>query len=63
MTRLLNLTNYINQPPYASAVILELTKEMNESNYFIHAYFKNNTANQPISFQSLSIYGKKFLKI
>ncbi len=57
LVKILNLTD-INQPPYVSSVVLELRKEINtDSNYFIQAYYKNNTANEPINYQLMTIYG------
>lgn len=57
LTKLLNLTRYINQPPYASAVALELRKEVGANNYFVQAYLKNNTADQSINYLNLTING------
>lgn len=57
MTKLLSITKVINQPPYASAVSLELRKEVNGDNYFVQAYLKNNTPSNPINYQNLKIHG------
>ncbi len=59
MSKLLNITTYINQPPYVSAVILELKQEINTKNYFVQVFLKNNTADQPIYLHNLTIYGFK----
>ncbi len=56
ITKLLNLTELIRQPPYASSVIFELHKSLNTSSYFIQVYSKNNTATEPIKFQPMQIY-------
>ncbi len=58
MSKLLNITTYINQPAYASAVVLELRKDLNSDSYFIQAILKNNTANEPINYINLTIDGK-----
>ena len=63
MTKILNLKPkgepiFIDQPPYASSVMIELRKSViNTDKYFIQAYLKNNTAQEPISPQLLSIDG------
>lgn len=57
LTKLLNLTRYINQPSYASAVSLELRKEVGANNYFVQAYLKNNTAAESINYMNLTIDG------
>lgn len=57
LTKLLNLTRYINQPSYASAVALELRKEVGANNYFVQAYLKNNTAAESINYMNLTING------
>jgi hypothetical protein len=67
MTKSLNLTYlnasfFIDQPPYASSVILELRKSKS-NNYYVQAYLKNNTANEPINPTLFSILGKNFLSL
>lgn len=59
LARLLNLTTYnkVSQPPYASAITLELRKEMNKENYFVQVFFKNNTGDEPIHFHNMKIHG------
>ncbi len=60
MTKLLNLTDYIDQPPYASSIILELRKSVRTpSQYYVQAYLKNNTANEEIKLQLFPINGLK----
>ena len=59
MAKLLNITSHIYQPPYASAIIFELRESTNKQNdYYIQVYWKNNTANEQINFESKTIYGK-----
>jgi hypothetical protein len=59
LSKLLNITTFINQPAYTSSVILELRKQINSSSkYFVQVYLKNNTADEPINFQLLTINGK-----
>ena len=57
MVKLLNLTTYINNPPYASAVALELRKAVDSSDLFVQAYYKNNTANETINYRAMTIDG------
>lgn len=57
LTRLLNITSYINQPPYASAVALELHKELDKENYFVQVFLKNNTAKEEIQFRPMTMDG------
>ena len=53
----MNLTE-IDQPPYASAVVLELHQEINnDANYFVQVYYKNNTAQELINYQLMTIDG------
>jgi hypothetical protein len=67
MTKLLNLTRlnepiFIDQPPYASSVTIELRRSTREPfEYFVQAYLKNNTANEPINPQLYSIDGCEYL--
>jgi hypothetical protein len=61
MTKILNLTLidapfYIDQPPYASSVTLELRKS-DTNRYYVQALLKNNTANEPINTKVFSILG------
>ena len=56
LVKLLNLTG-INNPPYASAVVLELHQEIHANNYFVQVYYKNNSAEEPINYQLMTIYG------
>ena len=58
MTKLLNLTSKITQPPYASALIIELSQSKRDQSYFIQVFLKNNTADQDISLHNMTIYGK-----
>jgi len=58
LTKLLNITETINQPPYASSVLLELrSSNMDPSKHFIKVYLKNNTASEDINLRPLPIYG------
>ena len=58
MTKLLNLTDYIDQPPYASSVILELRKSIGTpAQYYVQAYLKNNTVDDDIKLQLFPING------
>lgn len=57
LVKLLGLTSDLVQPPYASAVVLELRKQVNSESYFVQAYYKNNSATEPISFNLLTING------
>ena len=64
MSKILNLTSfgvpfYIDQPPYASSVTLELRKSTTNNKYYVQAYLKNNTANEPIEPKLYSILGEK----
>jgi hypothetical protein len=56
LTKLLNISTFINQPPYASAIIIELRQSV-QNDYFIQVYLKNNTASEPINRQLMNIYG------
>lgn len=58
ITKLLNLTDHIRQPPYASSVIFELRRSKTDFKYYIRTYLKNNTADEAISFLPVTIYGK-----
>ncbi len=58
MSKLLNITNYINQPSYASAVALELRKDINSEKYYIQAFLKNNTAIEAINYNEMLINGE-----
>ena len=58
LTKLLDLTDYIDQPPYTASVILELRSSLdNKNDYYVQAYLKNNTADEEIKFQLLPIKG------
>ena len=56
LTKLLELTPFITQPPFASAVLIELRKST-DGKYFVQAVLKNNTITEPISYQVLQING------
>ena len=56
LTKLLNISTFINQPPYASAIIMEL-RQSAQNDYFVQVYLKNNTASEPINRQPMTIYG------
>lgn len=56
--KLLDLSERIYSPPYVSAVTLELRKSKSTGNYFVQAYIKNNTVDQPINSFLVSISGK-----
>ena len=63
MSRLLGFGEHINQPPYTSAVILELRRDSSDpSAFYVQALLKNNTADQPISYTPLSINGTRRFK-
>lgn len=57
MTKLLNLTSKITQPPFASSVILELRKSVSSSKYYVQVFIKNNTINEEITFKKVTING------
>ena len=63
MVKLLNLTQDLRQPPFASAVILELRRALNSSQYYIQALYKNNTPSEPISYTPMSINGQCFFAV
>jgi hypothetical protein len=56
MTKLLDLAPFIAQPPFASAVIFELRKSV-DNNYFVQVLLKNNTPEEPISYEIFPIKG------
>ena len=56
LTKLLNISTFINQPPYASAIIVEL-RQSKSGEYYVQVYLKNNTASQPINPKLMTIYG------
>lgn len=57
LVKLLNLTEYIVQPPYTSAVVLELRRSIEDtSKYFVQCLYKNNTIyDENIEFKSFKI--------
>jgi hypothetical protein len=55
--QLLDLSPFISQPPFASAVVLELRKTI-KNEYFVQAVLKNNTPEEPITYKVLSMNGK-----
>lgn len=57
LTKLLNFTNHINQPSYASAVGLELRKEKTNNNYYVKVFYKNNTASEDINYRNVKMFG------
>lgn len=57
MIKLLELGE-MDQPPYASSLIFELRSQIgNDENYFVQVYYKNNTGDEPIKLQLLTIKG------
>jgi hypothetical protein len=50
------LSPFITQPPFASAVIFELRKSVH-NNYFVQVLLKNNTPEEPITYEILPIKG------
>jgi hypothetical protein len=61
MTKLLNLTATITQPPYCGSVILELKKSKRDQNYYVQVFLKNNTASEEIKLYNVTIYGLEYL--
>ena len=57
LTKLLNITTFINQPPYASAIIVELRQSAQGNDYYVKVYLKNNTASESINRQLMTIDG------
>jgi hypothetical protein len=58
LTKLLNISDYIYQPPYVSSIVIELHQSTkNNSAYFIRVYLKNNTADEPIYLRPMTIDG------
>lgn len=57
LSRLLNITSYHNQPPYASALALELHRQPETNNFFVQVYLKNNTAGAPINYRKMTMNG------
>lgn len=55
MTRLLNLISPIVQPPYVSAVVMELRKSKDNSKYYVQCILKNNSIDEAINFNRLKI--------
>lgn len=59
LTKLLNLTTHINQPPYVSAIIVELRQSIsNPNDYYIQVYLKNNTMYEEIKLRPMTVYGE-----
>lgn len=59
MTKLLNISSFINQPPYAAAIIIELRQSVyNSSDYYIQVYLKNNTAYEDINLRLMNVSGR-----
>lgn len=56
LTKLLNLTTFINQPPYASAIIVEL-RQSKDNAYYVQIFLKNNTASEPINQNAMIVEG------
>ena len=56
---LLNLTNPLKQPPFASSVAFELREDVtNNTQYYIRVLLKNNQFNESISFKEIKLNGK-----
>jgi hypothetical protein len=61
LTKLLNLTTFINAPPYTSSVVIELHSAFiqNDTKWFVKAFLKNNTDSEKNFFIPMTIYGDK----
>lgn len=56
MIKLLNLSSNVIQPPYVSAVVLELRKSLkNESKYYVQCFLKNNTIYEETNYRIIRI--------
>ena len=55
MARLLNLSAPLTQPPFTSAIIIELRKSVQDDKYFVQVYYKNNVDEEPIQLEEVRV--------
>ncbi len=62
LLKLLDVTNGINQPPFASSITVELRKSLDPSasgdqQYFVKLFYKNNSLDEDIYMREMTMNG------